>query len=275
MAWSYLLPTISSLPLGYDCTIPIPMDLLSRRVSSLPSTVIAYHRVYHEGKVIDEGEQEIVLQPEGASSLPPKPLIWRDPGKGWSEHSGFIEAGFRAADGSDIFPSKAVLGFYAIYSSPGKKSFFSDNAYKYGSPPIISQIAAFGKFVDGYPVVHLDRDRDLGETVILINPYQRPVVARVMTHDGRTFGKTRIPPLSARSMKLAELLQPNERSWFGQLQLTASNRLVTYSVKHSLRDPTVISDHEHLDAFRADPTHLPMFQAFRQRVGKYLKVRLG
>jgi hypothetical protein len=275
MAWSYLLPTISSLPLGYDCTIPIPVDALAQRVSTRPCTVVAYHRVYHEGRIVGEGEQEIALQPEGAKTPSPEPLVWRDAGKAWSEHSGFIEVGFRAADDRDIFPSKAVLGFYAIYSSPGKKSFFSDNAYKYGAPPIISQIAAFGKFVDGHPVIHLDRDRDLGETIILINPYQRPVLARILTQDGRTFGKIKVPPLSVRNVRLIELLQPHERKWFGQLQLTASNRLVTYNVKHSLRDPTLISDHEHLDSFRADPTHLPMFQAFRQRVGKYLKVRWG
>lgn len=275
MAWNYLLPTISSLPLGYDCTIPLSYNALVRRAKALPCTVIAYHRVYHEGRVVSENEQEIRLQPKGADVPPLDPIVWRDASESWGEHSGFLELGFRAADESDIFASKSVLGFYAVYSRPGKKSFFSDNAYKYGSPPIISQIATFGKFIDGYPVVHLDRDRDLGETIVLINPYQRPVLARMLTQDGRSISRIKIPPLSARNARLIEFLQPHERSWLGQIQLTASNRLVTYNIKHSLRDPTLISDHEHLDPFRADPTHLPMFQAFRQRVGKFLKVRRG
>jgi hypothetical protein len=272
MPWSYLLPTITSLPIGYDCTIPIPADTLARRTTVAAGVIRVSHRVYREGEIVDEGEREIVLKGGGVEGKPPEPLVWRDRGAAWDAYSGFAEVGFRAADEREIFASKAALPFYAVYSAPGKKSFFSDNAYKYGSPPVISQIAAFGRFVDGYPVVHLDRDRDLGETITLINPYMRPVLAQLVSQDRRTLGKIKVPPLSARNLRLIELLAPGERSWFGQIQLTASNRLVTYDVKHSLRDPTLISDHEHLDPFRADPTHLPLFQALRQRVGKYIQV---
>lgn len=272
MSWNYLLPTISSLPIGYDCTIPIPIAGLAKRMNRRDGHVIAHYRVYHEGHVVEEGERPLMVKTGQPTGPLPEPLIWRDASEIWGAHSGFMELGFRSGDDRELFESKAVLAFYSIYTKPGRKSFFSDNAYKYGAPPVISQIATFGMYVDGHPLIHLDRDRDLGESISLINPYKRPVVASIMTHDGRRLDKIKIPPLSARNARLVGLLKPGERAWFGQIQLTASNRLVTYNVKHSLHDPTVISDHEHLDPFRADPTHIPAFRALRQRVGKFLKV---
>ncbi len=35
----------------------------------------------------------------------------------------------------------------------------------------------------------------------------------------------------------------------------------------------MITDFEHLDPFRTDPTHLPAFQWFRQWVGRTLELR--
>ncbi len=35
-----------------------------------------------------------------------------------------------------------------------------------------------------------------------------------------------------------------EEMWAGQIQITATNRVITFNVKHSFKDPTNISDHE-------------------------------
>ena len=131
-------------------------------------------------------------------------------------------------------------------------------------------VARFGKFVDGHPLIHIDGNRDLGETIILINPYQRPLVAEILGHDGRKMKKTRIDSHSARPIHLVDLLEDNEDEWIGQIQVTANNRVVAFNVKHSLADPTVISDHEHLDPFRAGPTGIPVTQVARQKVGGML-----
>ena len=76
---------------------------------------------------------------------------------------------------------------------------------------------------------------------------------------------------SVLNIRLEELLRPNEESWIGHLQLTATNRLVTFHIKHSMADATIISDHEHLDPFRGDRTHYPLTQLIRLRYGEFLK----
>ena len=130
-------------------------------------------------------------------------------------------------------------------------------------------------YIDAYPVIRIDKTRDLGETFVLINPYKRPILAQIVTHDGRSLPRTRISPESACNVDLSALLQGNETAWTGHVQLTANNRLIPFNIKHSFQDPTLISDHEHLDPYRSDPTYQPITLSMRARAKdtllKYLK----
>ena len=93
--------------------------------------------------------------------------------------------------------------------------------------------------------------------------------------DGRHLPRLRIPALSARYLHLVNILQEKESAWVGEIQLTANNRLITFDVKHALSDIRTISDHEHLDPFRGEPTHMPLFQWCRSSVGNFLSRRFG
>lgn len=270
MAYSYLYPGINTLQPGYDCTITLPMQRLVEKLRDGNGVVEYSCRVYFDGELETENTEQIHFH-DGVAVDPPSTFIWRDPGDRWGGEPGFVETSFTAVDGSLIFAVKDSVTFYAIYSKPGKKSYFTDTAYRYASPPTIEQIAAFGRFVEMYPVVHLDRDRNLGETLTLLNPYKRPVLASIQAHDGRKLDRLRIPPNSARNIRLERLLRDDERAWMGQVQVTATNRLITYNVKHAMNDPTMITDHEHLDPFRSDPTHMPATQLARYKFGRFLQ----
>lgn len=272
MAAGYLYSTISSLPAGYDCTVPLPSARIAERLAGGSGEVEFCHRVLFDGDCVFEQTKRAVFR-NGKAENPDEPFVWRDAGGQWDGGTGYLDLSVEAVDREPIFSSKAILDFYAIYSKPGKKSFFSDNAYKFGAPPIISQIAKFGRYVDAHPLIHLDRERDLGETITIINPYNKPVLVEIVAHDGRRLPRTRVAPRSAHNVRLADLLEPGEASWLGHIQLTANNRVVTYNVKHSLADPTIISDHEHLDPFRAEPTHMPATQMARFRFGQFMKSR--
>jgi hypothetical protein len=271
MSYPFIFPCIVHLPAGYDCTIPLPYESVADRLIGGNGTVIYGVQVFCAGRMRAEWSEKLIFANGCLVGPPPDPFTWRDAGEDWGGNSGYLEVSLQAADARPMFHARAPISFYSIYTKPGKKAFFSDNAYKYGAPPVIAQIAAFGKFVEGYPVVHIDRERDLGQTLALINPYKKVVSARVHTCDGRTLGPLKVPPASVRLVRLVELLRPREASWLGQVQLTANNRVVTYVMMHSLRSPCVLSDHEHLDVFRSDPTHIPAFQLLRRRIGKILR----
>jgi len=267
MSSNYIFPSISHLVCGYDCTVSLPTALLLGKLETGTGTCLISFKVYSEGAVCLEEKREIHFQNGTPVGLFDLTFHVTDHAKEWDGHGGFLEISISSANGDDIFSSQRPLGLYAIYSKAGKKSFFSDVSFRYASPPIIDQVATFGKYVDTYPITHLDKAQNLGESVALINPYRMPLVARVQTHDDREIKRIKVPPESARYIPLDQILRDYENEWIGQIQITASNRVVTYAIKHDLDDPSMISDHEHMDPFRADPTHLPFFQLLRNKYG--------
>jgi len=266
MGHSYMIPKIAWLPGGYDCRVVVPDDALA---ACLPGsgTILRWWRVLRDGDVVAEREERVEIENGTLVSDPPAPFEWRGDGAEWTGEGGFVEMGVRTADDRDTLASDRMPALYAVYWGQGRKSFVSCIQFKFADPRVIDQIATFGQFLDGYPVVHLDRARDLGESLCFVNPYMRPIVVDVMTQDGRKLPRIRVPAQAVRRVALDALLAPGEDAWMGQVQITATNRVVTYTVKHSLSDPGVFSTIEHMDPFRADPTHVPAFQRLRLAAG--------
>lgn len=265
----YVYPTVVSLPIGYDCTVQIPVSQIERRLGPdvSKSKVQVNFTAYRDGEVFYERSLTLKFRDKKLVGALPDAVTIEDQCVKGVKNPGFLEMAVVALETEPIFRSRAVFGLYSVYSKPGKKSFFSDNAYKYGSPPTIAQMAEFGRYADAYPVIHVDKDRDLGETLVLINPYRRPILAEISTHDRRSLPRFRVPSETAKNIDLSALLKEGETAWMGHIRLTANNRLIPFSIKHSLKDPTIISDHEHLDPYRSDPTFEPMTQSLRKWLG--------
>jgi hypothetical protein len=273
MSESFVFPTTISLPLGYRCTVIPPLGQIEQRLVADSADVILSHKVIYEGETVHEHCVNLSFRQGKLTGETPPPAVFADGVDEGRTHPSYLEMVIESVDGAAVFSHKTVFGLYSVYSKPGKKSFLSDNAYKYGAPPVVSMMARFRRFVDTYPVVHLDRDRDLGESLAFINPYHKAIVAQVVTDDGRGPIRLRIPARSARYMALSQLLEDDEQTWFGQVQVTANNRAVIFDIKHSLSDPHVISDHEHMDPFRADATHIPATLALRRNIYRWLTGR--
>jgi hypothetical protein len=273
MSESFVFPTTISLPLGYCCTVVPPLGQIEKRLVADSADVMLSHKIICEGETVLEQHLNLPFRHGKLTGETPPPAVFADGLDEGRTHPAYLEMTVDSADGAAVFSHKTVFGLYSVYSKSGKKSFLSDNAYKYGAPPIVSMMARFRRYVDTYPVVHLDRERDLGETLVFINPYHKAIVAQAVTDDGRGPIRLRIPARSARYMVLSPLLKDHEESWFGQVQVTANNRAVVFDIKHSLTDPQVISDHEHMDPFRADATHIPATLALRRNIYRWLTGR--
>ena len=117
----------------------------------------------------------------------------------------------------------------------------------------------------------MDKDLDYGQSITMINPYLKPIVAKITTNDGRAFPRVRIPAESARNVRISQIMKPEERRWAGDIQVTANNRVVLYDFKHKLSDPTQISDHEHLDYYQVNNSYEPAFRHFRHKVAIFLQ----
>jgi len=270
VAFSFVFPTIVSLPLGYDATVIAPIGQIAQRLVSKDAEVVVRANLCADGEVTALPDARYRFEDGKLAGDDPDPWVFRDRLEEGAKNPGYLEIEAVSADESKIFSSKRVFGLYTCFGKDGKASFFSDNAYKYGAPPVINQMARFRRYVDTYPVINIDRTRDMGESLALLNPYQKPIVAQIRTSDGRKLKKTRIAAQSALNINLSDLLQDGEDKWAGQVQLTANNRLITFTFKHRFDDQAWITDYEHLDPFRDDPTHLPFAQKLRQDIGEVL-----
>lgn len=268
MSSSYLIPIIAWLPKGYDCSIVMPLGEIAQRLPKGTGSIIRAWTAYRDGAPVAEGEERISFDKGRPLGEPANEVTWHGADlDDWPVEGGYLEFAVRVADDAPLFSSNRPPAFYNVYAAPGRKSFFACHTWKFGSPQVIGQIAAFGRYADAYPVIHIDRECDLGDSLVLINPYRRPILAKILTNDGRRPRRQRIEPMSGRMIDLAALIAPDEDKWSGQIQLTANNRVITHIVKHALSDPTRIGSMEHLDPFRADPTHLPLFRWLRLTAG--------
>ncbi|WP_374630829.1 hypothetical protein [Ferrovibrio sp.] len=272
MGYSYLIPTLLDAPEGYDVTVDYARDQLTRRLRGGAGRVRWTTRIYHDGQVVGGQERDLDFS---KPDIAPLRYVWRGTEFDYQGRPGYVENSFSALDAETEFTTKMPVGTYGFYSARNKPSFRGDADFKFGSPPVIATVARFRRLIEAYPTSWLDRERGYGESLVFINPYARPILANLQSHDGRSLPRLRVQPQSGALMRLEPLLRVDEPRWIGRLQITANNRCLIFHVRHAFGDHTNIVDHEHLDPFRADTTHLPAFQAIRQGIGRYLKMRFG
>ena len=273
MLTNYIVPRVYLLPTGYDLHLRPPFGAYGSVLRGGSGRLVCTARVMREGVPEHESSQTAEFSNGRLVGDEPDAIVWKDAGADWWEKPGFMEYEVQTEDGGADITDYIGPVSYGTYYAHGRKSVFADGPMKYASPPVIGQIAEFGQFVDGQAIVRLDRDRDYAESIALINPYQRPILVSVMGHDGRKLPRLRVPALSCRYVRLIEMLEPDEQEWVGHVQLTATNRILTFDVKHSLKDPSLLSHFEHLDPFRAEQTHVPLFQLMRYKFGWFLERR--
>lgn len=272
MSYSYIITSISLLPVGYRCLFDPPLGGLAKQIIGGDADVEWTIRIRHEGEQLEETTRLLKFRNGKISGGDLTPFIREASSDLLSvDKPGYFENSLAIASGEPLFKDRKPLSFYTCYSAENRKSFLSDHAYKVASPPTIDQVAQYGAYTDNYSATWIDKSKDMDESIVLINSYDMPLVVTLKTSDGRTLPRKSVPSGSARLIRLRDLLQDGEESWQGRVQITATNRVITYDMRHSYADPSNISDYEHLDPFRADPTHLPAFQNLRFKVGRYLQ----
>ncbi len=277
MSYSFVVPIVGALHPNYDYRINVPFYRIGQLLTVEDIALKWRVRLFHDGELKDNREETVLFKNKVPRS-PPDTLFIEANETNWGENPGYYEYDFspeNESNESPVFKEFLQPTSYTICSLAGGKNIFSTPNFKFAVPPVIDMVAAYGRYVEGYPVVELDRQRDYGESIGMINPYNKNVRAEIVSSCGGRIYPIRVPKLSARYVRLDQLLGPDENDWRGQIQLTANNRIVTLDIKHSLSNPKRLYNEEHLDPFRADPTHLPAFQVFRQKVGNALFKRLS
>jgi hypothetical protein len=224
-----------------------------------------------DGAELSSRSTEIVFD-EGRPSISRWIVSIEDDGKSdWigGMHLSYWELELTAEPPGEFVTNQPAAS-YTLFSSPSHKTFFNDNAIKFGDPVTIHQVRELGAWCAGYPCCGVDPEVDADESVVLINPYHRPAVVNIELVGLPTVEKVRVEPTSARRVSIASLLGPERRAWRGQVYVTGRNRLIVFFAKHALADPREITTLEHPDLYRGEPTHEALTQRLRRWAGNLI-----
>tara|TARA_Y100001934_G_scaffold272842_1_gene361850 strand:+ start:9192 stop:10031 length:840 start_codon:yes stop_codon:yes gene_type:complete len=259
-------------PPGYRLHQVLPLDRLAQQIRGESAILDIRRDVLLGGEVVDRRDETLILQ-NGVWANPGAGAYELDPieGSDWlgGQSLGFVET--RIAIRNGVFSWRREPGSYVVFSGAGRKTFLSDNSPKFSHPAVIQQIAAYGKWAEGYPACVVDPDRDADQSVVLINPYERPAVVTLEFEGLELTHRVRVDALTAKRIAFSKILDPVARCWSGQAFVSGSNRIVMFFVSHSMKNAANINTMEHSDPYRGASDWYPFTRAlhfkFRTRNG--------
>jgi len=266
---SFVTVVTAAPPPGYTLRQRLPLDPLRQACVEANETVRIERRLYRGGKEARHDVSDLVLRngtwvDGGAASYDLSGAVdemdWRS-----GVDVPFLETLIYAAEGRG-FRTMFAPSFYTVFDSDSDKSFFNDNALKYANTVVIYQIEAFNSWVEGYPACAIDRSLDAGQSVLLINPHERPAVVSIELEGIPQVNKFRIGASSARRIDFAALLPPDRIQWTGQAFVWGTNRVNMFFVSHKLSAPHSITTMEHSEVFRGEHAYVPWLGEMLKRL---------
>ncbi|HEY7608057.1 MAG TPA: hypothetical protein VIF14_02415 [Alphaproteobacteria bacterium] len=277
MGFRFLFPQISVGPnTENDLIQTIPGDRLADLVGRKSFAILIERSVYARGRVLSTQRHEVAWNGAAWSDpgafqfrLAAAPAFdWRDPA-----NLAFLETGISMLSDGE-FAAPDGLAFYSSYPAASGKTYFSDNALKYGERNVIATHLRFGVLVACYPNILIDLDRDITESILFLNPYRSTVSGTVELEGTAASRNVAIPTLSGLRFDLAEMLPRGSRAWQGTVFVTSKARPVLMFCKHSAAQPNVVTTMEHSLAYYADDVQVAATQRARALFGQHVLRRI-
>ena len=268
MAYNYFIPIIHLGPAyGYKYTQILPLERIKSIIIGKYAEFEINRKIFLNNELILEKRSEIHFKNNSWFKKTASFFEW-GPSKD-KKHISYIETQINLLKGKGL-KSTSVPGFYVNYTHPNFKNYLSCSSEKYGNPRVISQMKHFGLWVDGYPAININKDKKTTYSIVIVNPYKNQSSFSLEISDLNIKKIVKVPAFSAKRLNMFPLIKKN--SWTGQFYLYGKRRAIVYVVNHAFDDFNKISTIEHSDPFRAEPTYLPRFQYFRNKVHKKIKM---
>ena len=142
---------------------------------------------------------------------------------------------------------------YVFVKRPNGGVLTLDSAYKYSVQVITDQMRETGSFCLVHPAHFVSAARDIGNSVLIVNPFDGPIVARMAIAGGNE-RRERVSARCARVIALQRLL-PDDR--FTCVMYSGNNRYPAWDLRHALSDPARIHRIDHIEYYRANPNIRP------------------
>lgn len=143
---------------------------------------------------------------------------------------------------------------YMVVRRPDDGTLIVIAAPKYADPRIIDLVGRVGRFCLSHPAGYVNEKQNIGNSTLIINPFDGPILATMATANGKQL-KKKIPPKSAALIPLQELIPDDALT---AVLYTGNNRYPAWDVRHAYDDATRINRMDHMEMFRGSPTMMRM-----------------
>ena len=245
--YTYVSPLIFPIfprPVGQLVMGLYLQDLLDKyAVLTKPTTLNITARAFKDGDLFSQEDLEVICENGKVS----EPTFCREYEL---DSLGYLEVEITATE--SIFRRIHIEPGYGLIVNPKRGWLNLIHDVKYARPLIIESVKAVSEFCAVHGAAHFDRNSNHGNSILLLNPYKKDIVAKLTTASGKT-QKAKIKPHSARLVSLEPIV--SEDTW-DCLMLTANNRLPVWDVKHAADDPDRVFSVDHLDMYRGGATYV-------------------
>jgi hypothetical protein len=125
---------------------------------------------------------------------------------------------------------------------------------KFSDPAMIDLMRRIGQFCLVHSGQYVSKENNIGNSTLIANPFDGPIVARLTTGNGKEL-RRRIGPREVAMIGLEQLIEDGE--WTCVL-FTGSNRYPAWDVRHAYDDRHRINRMDHLEYYRGDLTVRPV-----------------
>lgn len=227
-----------------DLTVALDLVRICGRAISPPSKwyLTVVYSIFCDGKQIRSGERKIEVHGnEPRDSV----LILTENG---GDRLCYLEVNLTAE--LPLFGEIVVDPGYALLKRTDHGEIAVIATEKYANPRIIDQIKAHQRFCMSHQACFVDASRNIGNSIVLINPYRDQIVARFISGTGRKLSAKMAP----QSIKLVDLAPILDQSKWETVMVTANNRVITYDMRHPADRQDYPNSLDHLDPYRGEPT---------------------
>jgi len=265
MSFSYFIPVIHLGPVKSNkISIDLPIKDIEKLIIGSSSVFEVVRYIIGDGEVIYESKLFLEY----------KNKIWinKEAEKfEWTNHKdifSYVETQVNQIEGKGL-TSSFLPSFYVFYTNKYSKSYVSCGNWKYGNIRVVMQMAAFGKWVDGYPAINIDRESKITYSIAIVNPYLKSSKYTIEIKGLNIIHNVIVKPQSVEVIGLADIILKNK--WTGQIYVYGKQRSIMYVINHDIDNLYDITTIEHSDPFRAELNYMPRFQYIRSRLHSFFK----
>ena len=213
MLYNYFIPQIHlGPPSDYTFVQELPLEEIKNLIIGDSAKFEISRTIISDKNILYSNKQNIKFNLNKWNNEEVSYFKWKPKGK--YKNLCYIETQVNLVEGKGLI-SASLPGYYVHYMNSYKKNFLSCGNEKYGNPRVIMQMKEFGRWVDGYPAININKSNNTTYSIIIINPYEVKSTFDIEINSLDIKTSFKVSALSVKKINFFDIIKKNK--WTGNL----------------------------------------------------------